>query len=473
MSQTYFPYPAKDAPHCNLWYYGRRAVLGEEQQRFAIDTLADLETLLNHPSFPDRKHIIVYSGRLRDFPLLKAMIASPKWTVVGSKRDFPTPVPEMATFRGDGGFTSSVVSRYVWALPPNGQRALETLRRVYDAYGVGDFATPSSLGQRHLAASLPVGYTFLRSAETYQRFLRDGWVGGRSELYDTGKHFDAYTVDLNSAYPFACGHVPGGVPVWIDPRQDEDDWATWYGEAEFTIPAPGVPFSPLPVRDQAGTTLSFPTAPGTYRTRVWKEEAAAARTIGMTVVRGKACAWQRLTDALHPWSQKAHAKRDDPRIAPQVKLTNVSAIGSFASDGWSVHIEQMGERCGMEPLDERGSPLGYTAVERYRASCAQQPQIASYVWMKIRLWLYAKCVAFGRVRLIASNCDGLAVASLPEEVVLNVGTGLGQVKITRHAYLVAPSNRHLFTPERITTPGTPASQRRHVFAAVSLMPQRE
>lgn len=318
---------------------------------------------------------------------------------------------------------------------------LQALRRVFQAYEHGTYASPSALGhagiQFHMQAQ---NRRTRRPSRMLSHHLYEEGVGGRAEDFAQQEIYEkAFEVDRSNS--FGQSILDNGVPLMEDCEtrgtrdvydstlRDYQGYVTSYCQAEITIPGrcprkPGTgqrKFSPFPVRLDSGE-LEYPTTPGTYRGHWWLETLKRCEACGYHIRLAYSYCWQKCSFFLTEWVKELVILRSwfkslgMEREEGFIKMVLVSSIGRFGMQLKKLTLILAKDRKeGDEPFLNMHAGQGEALSTPYYIHTELEPdaphlvQIAQKVINDNNLALYDKCVEEEERAntVIATNFDAI------------------------------------------------------------------
>lgn len=343
---------------------------------------------------------------------------------------------------------------------------LRSLRGLYSVAAVGDYPTPGGLGQalmrRHFARDKKM---FQRPPARCAADVRDGLIGGRSELYRPGAWGRVNEDDLNGAYPAALREVPAGPAVYVaqerDPLWKDHRYAWWFGEYAWCNRSDDCLIPILGIRRSTGA-VEYPYQVGKwYRSWATKDEALTATLNGYELKWLGGWAWPRLSDALADWTNRIERIRSNSvgLVNAWIKLAAVAGIGRFGAQPVTYKVYHGGTpRTTMNLRNVKwitdcptGRPL--FAIEKMDNSNNPelQPHIAAKVHADVRLRALQRALPLARERrLVATNFDAVYYTGRANS---DTGEGIGEWKTKELIGASFPVRRWVITPTEQKTPG--------------------
>lgn len=236
----------------------------------------------------------------------------------------------------------SFLDSNVWGWVPCAE-FLQRLRRFFDYVGVGEYASPSALGEAVWRLARPVGVSTPCAACCAD--LREHSLGGRADTPALGARLlEAYEIDMRSAYLAFLRRVPTGTAH----RLRREPWGKqrdniWFAPCEVDTHDMESFFSPVGYRTDAG--LSFPVrrnGPRRFVCWLWSDEVRAARDTGAHVrVVAPGWQWSVVDYENEAYLQALWRLREGVRDAQELewlKKASLAALGRQALPPWGYVI---------------------------------------------------------------------------------------------------------------------------------------
>lgn len=382
--------------------------------------------------------------------------------------------------------TGNVCFATTWGHRNPSQIFLNSLRRLFDTYRVGDHPTPGSLGDRGLVLKMKEQSMRVHRPNNMMRnMLLKYNIGGRADfdiLYQNKVFEELFEEDRNSGYPAECEEVmdPGETVVRIlgDVHNYENPF-TYFVECEVSkdiIPfndviqrsvIPEFGMGPLPIREEG--RIWYPEY-GYWKSAYWKEEIELAREQGWTVKTGNGYLFRHGSPFMKEWAHDLykliHDFKDSTNEVTQIedhiaggmsKLVPLALVGRFGRKPEKIEVvpenlKQEGDRPVLDYFS--AMPIAdewYIHVSPDKDMNALT-QIYHYVLMKMRVALFKRMqqhIAYGN-EVVGTNYDAIYLTK-PSQLLL--GTGLGEWKQKCLHNVNIPHSRHLHSDEKVTTPG--------------------
>lgn len=316
---------------------------------------------------------------------------------------------------------------------------LQSLRRVFQAYERGTYASPSALGhvgiQFHMQAQ---NRRTQRPNHMLSRHLYEEGVGGRAEDFAEQERYEQ-VFEIDRGNSFGQSILDNGVPLMEDCEtkgtrdvydselRDYTRYVTAYCQAEITIPdgcstdGKHHKFSPFACRRDNGE-LEYPTSLGTYRGYFWLETLRRCAACGYHIRLAYSYCWQRLSFFLSAWVKELimlrsyFKSRGLSREEGFIKMVIVSSIGRFGMQQKKLTlILAKDKQPGDEPFFNMHASQGEALSTEYYVHEEQEPdaphlvQIAQHVINDNNLALFDRCVEEEKRKnkVIATNFDAI------------------------------------------------------------------
>lgn len=186
--------------------------------------------------------------------------------------------------------------------------ALQTLRSYAATNDLDLGATIGSSAWRNAQRFLGLPNATGTPAE--HKFLRQGYYGGRVQLYKPGLNVTGHEYDVNSMYPWALKTFP--VPIG-DKRRDYGASAKRVflndrdGIYQGTVTVPESHLPPLPFRYNGGNKTAYPY--GTFASTYTLPELQYAISLGCEFQPHECVTWERTEQVFGPWIDRLFALR--------------------------------------------------------------------------------------------------------------------------------------------------------------------
>lgn len=468
MDEEYVPilYPAyieEQYRERTLAYFENFQIVTEHGLTLSVENLSTLLiTLFDH-------NLLTFMQSIPTFPWLAELVAL-EHRVDCSEQGMARSI----RIKGARNTSRMLVGAASWGADELSVDWLQRLRSLYQTTQVGTPASPGSLGQALFRKSFKERYgedwqehRHRRPPGPYSAKIRQESSGARSEVFHLNVAFDmAYEHDQHNGYGAALAQAQPAGKTYRVRGNAVINYLFYFIECEVHIVQPlRLGCFPVRVGESRYRHPTFPTAPGSYRTWLWKEEIELARREGCTVKTLAGFGWKVATTDFAPYVESIARLRDSapPEIAALLKLALVASVGHLGmpEDRYTIvssKDRKYGDRC----LSDAGLAYNWWIHQEQDPYPQSMPHIFSRVLMLCRLSLYemAKRCMEEELNIIATNTDAVIterkLAAIPMKGAIVKTGDWTALELTN---VIVPANRHLHSDQKNVSPGVPKKRK--------------